>query len=151
MEEDKETENDGMLLYHGSSAGLMSCYRCNVGAPGGNRTCLHSNNQETEELVFKIQVFPTNPFQPTRVPTLILILWNALPKYIACVCVCAQSCPTLCNPTDCSPSGFSVHGIFQARILEWVVSSSRGSSLDQTQVSALQADSLPLHYRNSHY
>ena len=32
----------------------------------------------------------------------------------------AQSCPTLCNPVDCSPPGSSVHGILQARILEWV-------------------------------
>ena len=32
----------------------------------------------------------------------------------------AQSCPTLCNPRDCSPPGSSVHGIFQARTLEWV-------------------------------
>ena len=31
----------------------------------------------------------------------------------------AQSCPTLCDPMDCSPPGSSVHGIFQARILEW--------------------------------
>ena len=31
-----------------------------------------------------------------------------------------QSCPTLCNPLDCSPPGSSVHGILQARILEWV-------------------------------
>ena len=31
-----------------------------------------------------------------------------------------QSCPTLCDPTDCSSPGFSVHGILQARILEWV-------------------------------
>ena len=31
----------------------------------------------------------------------------------------AQSCPTLCNPMDCSPPGSSVHGIFQARVLEW--------------------------------
>ena len=47
-------------------------------------------------------------------------------------CVCAQSCLTLCNPLDCSPSGSSVHGIFQARILEWVaISSSRGISLTQ--------------------
>ena len=30
-----------------------------------------------------------------------------------------QSCPTLCNPTDCSPPGSSTHGIFQARVLEW--------------------------------
>ena len=32
----------------------------------------------------------------------------------------AQSCPTLCDPMDCSPPGSSVHGIFQARVLEWV-------------------------------
>ena len=31
----------------------------------------------------------------------------------------AQSCPTLSDSTDCSPSGSSVHGIFQARVLEW--------------------------------
>ena len=49
-----------------------------------------------------------------------------------------QSCPTLCYPVDCSPPGSSVHGISQARILEWVaISFSRGSSQprDQTQVS----------------
>ena len=47
-------------------------------------------------------------------------------------------CPTLCNTMDCSPPGSSVHGIFQARVLEWVaISFSRGSSWprDQTQVS----------------
>ena len=31
----------------------------------------------------------------------------------------AQSCPTLCDPVDCSPPGFTAHGIFQARVLEW--------------------------------
>ena len=31
----------------------------------------------------------------------------------------AQSCPTLSDPMDCSPSGSSIHGIFQARVLEW--------------------------------
>ena len=31
----------------------------------------------------------------------------------------AQSCPTLSNPVDCSPPGSSIHGIFQARVLEW--------------------------------
>ena len=46
-----------------------------------------------------------------------------------CACPVAQSCPTLCNPMDCSPLGASVHGILQARILEWVaMPSSRGSS-----------------------
>ena len=49
-----------------------------------------------------------------------------------------QSCPTLCNPVDCSLPGSSVHGILQARVLEWVaISFSRGSSRprDRTQVS----------------
>ena len=36
------------------------------------------------------------------------------------MCVCAQSCLTLCNSMDHSPPGSSVHGILQARILEWV-------------------------------
>ena len=41
----------------------------------------------------------------------------------------AQWCLTLCYPMDCSLPGFSVHGIFQARVLEWVaISFSRGSS-----------------------
>ena len=51
-----------------------------------------------------------------------------------------QSCPTLCNPVDCSLPGFSVHGILQARILEWLaISFSRGSSWfrDQTCVSCI--------------
>ena len=40
-----------------------------------------------------------------------------------------QSCLTLCDPVDCSPAGSSVHGILQARILEWVAMPlSRGSS-----------------------
>ena len=57
-----------------------------------------------------------------------------------CVCEVAQSCPALCDLMDCSPSGSSVHGILQARILEWVaISFSRGSSQtrDQTQVSCI--------------
>ena len=52
--------------------------------------------------------------------------------------MCAQSCPTLCDPMDCSPPGSSVPGISQARILEWVaISSSRGSfqPSDLTHVS----------------
>ena len=50
----------------------------------------------------------------------------------------AQSCPTLCDPADCSPPGSSAHGILQARVLEWVaISFSRGSARprDWTQVS----------------
>ena len=44
-------------------------------------------------------------------------------------CLIAKSCPALCDSMDCSLPGSSVHGIFQARVLEWVaISSSRGSS-----------------------
>ena len=49
-----------------------------------------------------------------------------------------QSCPTLCDPMDCNLPGSSIHGIFQARVLEWAaISFSRGSSQprDRTQVS----------------
>ena len=52
----------------------------------------------------------------------------------------AQSCLTVCDPVDCSPPGSSVHGILQARILEWVaISFSRGSSQprDRTRVSRI--------------
>ena len=61
-----------------------------------------------------------------------------------CVCVCvysvAQSCLTLCDPMDCNPPGFSVHGILQARTLELVaISFFRGSfrPSNQTHVSCI--------------
>ena len=57
-----------------------------------------------------------------------------------CYCLVAKSCLTLCDPMDCSPSVSSVHGNFQARILEWVtISFSRGSSRlsDQACVSCI--------------
>ena len=50
----------------------------------------------------------------------------------------AQLCLTLCDPVECSPPGSSVHGILQARVLEWVaISFSRGSSppRDRTSIS----------------
>ena len=40
------------------------------------------------------------------------------------MCLVNQSCPTLCDPMDCSPPGSFVHGILKARILEWVAISS---------------------------
>ena len=69
---------------------------------------------------------------------------------MCCCCLVTQSCLTLREPMDCSPPGFSVCGILQARILEWVaISFSRGSSpprdcidrwiqpKDQTHVSCI--------------
>ena len=45
---------------------------------------------------------------------------NEVPDMCYNRCLCAQSCPSLCDPVDCSLPGSSVHGILQARILEWV-------------------------------
>ena len=58
----------------------------------------------------------------------------------------AQSCPTLCDPMDCRLPGSTIHGIFQARVLEWVaISFSRGSSQPRIEPRspALEADALP--------
>ena len=56
--------------------------------------------------------------------------------------LCAQSlqlCSTLCDPMDCSPPNSSVHGILQARILEWVaISFSRGSFLPRDQIASIR-------------
>ena len=62
------------------------------------------------------------------------LLGSCLPRsapLLVCVHVCsvALSCLTLCDPMDYSPPGSSVHGILQARTLEWIaISFSRGSS-----------------------
>ena len=59
------------------------------------------------------------------------------PSYLLifpCVCLVAQSCLTLCNFVDYSPPDSSLHGILQARILEWVaIPFSRGSSWPRDQ------------------
>ena len=63
-----------------------------------------------------------------------------------------HSCPTLCDPVDYSLGGSSVHGILQARILEWVVMSSSRGSPDpgmELRSTALQADSLLLSHLGS--
>ena len=72
-----------------------------------------------------------------------------------CVYVCAkllQSCSTLCDIMDCNPPDLSVHGLLQARTLEWVAMlSSRGSSRlrDRPGVSCIAGDSLPLSHQGS--
>ena len=61
--------------------------------------------------------------------------------YHCCFCLVIQSCPSLCDPMDCSPPGSSAHGISQARTLEWVaISFSRGSSQPRDQTLCLLLD-----------
>ena len=87
-----------------------------------------------------LQNFCTNteltivPSSPSGLPALHLFA-NWLKGH---TCSGAQSCPILCDPVDCSPPGSCIHGILQARILEWAAMPfSRGSSWprDQTRVS----------------
>ena len=78
-----------------------------------------------------------------EIPWLVLLVLELALCPHGFLCSHAQSllsCPTLCDPMDCSPPGSSVRGIFQAGILEWVaISSSRGSShpRGQTCVSCI--------------
>ena len=90
---------------------------------------MHNNKIKTEDKIFKLMNLGGGYcFYIQQSP------WKFPEKLIA------QSSPTLCDPIDCSPPGSSVHGILEARILEWVaVPSSRGSSQpwDQTRVSRI--------------
>ena len=64
---------------------------------------------------------------PCTLPPYTTVIRTALNLSAINVCVLAtQSCLTLCDPMDCSLPGSSVHGIFQARILEWVAISFSG-------------------------
>ena len=67
------------------------------------------------------------------------------------LCACTLSCPSLCDPMDCSPAGSTVHGIFQARALELgcrfllqQIFSTQGSNPHLLRLLHWQADSLPL-------
>ena len=75
---------------------------------------------------------PTSPALADRFFTTETSQKHHIKGVCVCVCVCVlftQSCPTLCNPMDCSLPGFSVHGILQARLLEWIaIPFSRGFS-----------------------
>ena len=86
-----------------------------------------------------------NPLHGLWECKLIYPLWRTVWRFLnklgitlPCVCLVTQSCPTLCDPMDCSLPGSSVHGILQARILEWIAMPSSRESFwprNQTGVS----------------
>ena len=89
-------------------------------------------------------LFPALQFKNINSSAFILLIFKLSPRDMTTGVTMkkwsdvTQSCPTLCDPMDCSLPGSSIHWIFQARILEWVaVSFSRGSSWsrDWTRVS----------------
>ena len=95
---------------------------------------------------------PTEPREPDSMSC--DNLYQKRPRKIH---VCALSCLTHCNPLDCGPSGSSVHGIFQARILEWLLFPIPGVLLDPRIKPHLlhllnrQADSLWLRHLGNSY
>ena len=67
-------------------------------------------------------------------------LLHSTGSYIQCIALVVQSCPALWDPMDCSFVGSSVHGILQARVLEWIAIPFFKASFqprDQTQVSCI--------------
>ena len=88
-----------------------------------------------------VKKFYSLSLQTPQINSILKVIYKVCLKLIACVCAKSfQSCPTLRDPVDCSLPGSSVHGILQARILEWVaMPSSRGYSWprDWTWVSRI--------------
>ena len=86
---------------------------------------LHSwTTQTIPETVYLQTSLPHTRAHASKAPKETWALLDAM-----CMWLVAQKCPSLCDVLDCSPAGSSVHGIFQARIMEWVaIAFSRGSS-----------------------
>ena len=109
--------------------------------------CFSLRTESSNRIRTTFALFPSVLYVTSAVPgTKALQESIGLRPFLLCVlCVLvAQSCPTLWEPTGCSPPGSSVHGILEARILEWVATPFfRGSSWPrgQTQVSCI-ADGL---------
>ena len=86
------------------------------------RTVLTSLKKNAYEYKYKLCLLPLFDDKPTVILQIVV----------------AKSCPTLWDPMDCNPPGSSVHGISQARILEWVaISFSKGSSTQGLNLSLL--------------
>ena len=102
------------------------CWQAMLGATRGTRLnmrpTLEKEEQRDEQNCKSEHIF--------ELPALKAMIPPDFSGYVLIVCVCVtQSCPTLCNPMDCSQPGSFVHGVLLARILEWVaVPFSRGSS-----------------------
>ena len=103
-----------------------------VNLPNGNSSFIHLN---------RLITYPRHRAKPWRIEgeykeaTVLIIQYLCSPESES---EGTQSCPTLCDPMDCSLPGFSAHGIFQAIVMEWIaISFSKGSSRprDQTWVS----------------
>ena len=164
-QEEKVTTEDEMAGWHHWLDGHGFGWTLGVGDGQGSLACCGSRgckkSDTTEQLNWTRVMFSQNVLKyllhvalpiPMRLFTCIFIS-SLKSENNHCVCVLVtQLCPALCNPMDCNLPGSSVHGILQARILEWVaMPSSRGSSWprNQTRSPTLQADSLLFAHKRS--
>ena len=123
-----------------ASLGFWPCKNRALPLSGG---CLSNPEREERWLLRSLLSVLSTQGSARLLPRPLAHLWGG------CLCVgrkkeseVTQLCPTLCDPMDCSLPGSSIHGIFQARILEWVANSfSRRSSRlrDWTRVSRIVA------------
>ena len=128
-QEKKQTREDEMAGWHHWFDGHEFEWSQGVGDGQGGLACYDSWGRKESNM--------TERLNWTELICKYFLLFHKLPFNCA-VGLVAKSCLTLCNPIDYSLPVSSVHGILQARILEWVaIPSSRGSSKprDQTQVS----------------
>ena len=122
---------------------LSPLLQCHSGILGGGHYVTYAKNPNSKWYCYndsscKVNV-PDLLIKETEVSTdLEDVCWNN--GFLQNYCLVTNSCPPLCNSIDCSTLGFSVHGILQARMLEWVtIFFSKGSSWtrDQTCVSCI--------------
>ena len=139
------TWGSGCRLFGGRNHGLGGCVLLDKAEGLAHASCFGAVCEgEDEWLATTIMLYAITPAHlrkniPISSPHSLLVL--------------TQSCPILCNPVDCSPPGYSVHGILQARIPEWIaIFLLQGIFLTQKSNPHLlhwRAYSLPLSYQGS--
>ena len=82
--------------------------------------CLQNTQRDPSSRVYHYHPWPSQHYHSAKLqhPG-----WAWPVHLLPCFCVCVlvtQSCPTLCDPMDCSSLGSAVHTVLQARILEWI-------------------------------
>ena len=104
---------------------------------------MKSKNKAVEVKVLRISFLTKEEFKSFLPPEM---MPQSRAEQSSYTCVCAkslQSCPTLCDSTDCGPPGSSVQGILQARILEWVAIAFCNPVTQSLQIQSCASSHLP--------
>ena len=142
-QEEKGKPEDEMAGWHHWLYGLESEWTPGVGDGQGGLVCCDSWLHKDSDMMEQLNWTELNSKLEVAVAIILIksiqlgltegwewVRWCAQCFYVGSKCEVAQSCSTLCDPMDCSLPGSSVHGIFQARILEWIAFPSPGDLPD---------------------